>query len=94
VQLLVENAIKHNVVSQEYPLQIDIVLVGNRISVSNRLHLRTSKELNSTGWGHQNLKARYEMVTEDPVVITESKEHFEVSIPVFPVKQVRRAATA
>ncbi|MFK8163597.1 MAG: sensor histidine kinase [Lewinella sp.] len=94
VQLLVENAIKHNVVSQECPLQIDIELAGNRIIVSNQLHLRNSQQLNSTGWGHQNLKARYEMVTEDPVVITETKERFEVSIPVFPVKQFRRAATA
>jgi len=94
LQLLLENAIKHNVVSQECPLQIDIELAGNRIIVSNQLHLRNSQQLNSTGWGHQNLKARYEMVTEDPVVITETKERFEVSIPVFPVKQFRRAATA
>ncbi|WP_083926202.1 sensor histidine kinase [Neolewinella persica] len=94
VQLLVENAIKHNVVSHEFPLRIDIVLAGNRITVSNELQLRTSQQLNSTGWGHQNLKARYEMVTEDPIIITETDERFEVSIPVFPVKQVRRAATA
>jgi hypothetical protein len=50
--------------------------------------------MNSTGWGHQNLKARYDMVTEAPVLITQTEERFEVSIPVFPVKQVRRAATA
>jgi two-component system LytT family sensor kinase len=94
VQLLVENAIKHNVVSQDSPLQIDIILFGNRIAVSNRLHLRTGQQLSSTGWGHQNLIARYEMVTEDPVLVTQTKERFEVSIPVFPVKEVLRAATA
>lgn len=94
VQLLVENAIKHNVVSQEFPLRIDIELAENRIKVSNQLHLRSSQPLNSTGWGHQNLKARYEMVTEDPVLISQTDERFEVSIPVFPVKHVQRVATA
>ena len=94
VQLLVENAIKHNVVSTEHPLRIDITLANNRITVSNPLNLRTGRSLDSTGWGHQNLKARYEMVTEDPVEIKSTAEVYEVSIPVFPVKNAVRYATA
>lgn len=94
VQLLVENAIKHNVVSTDHPLRIDISLANNRITVRNPLNLRTGRALDSTGWGHQNLKARYEMVTEAPVVIRQTAEIYEVSIPVFPVKSAARYATA
>jgi len=94
VQLLVENAIKHNVVSAETPLRIEIKLANNRITVSNPLNLRTGRNLESTGWGHHNLKARYDMVTEEPVEIRETANSYEVSIPVFPVKSVARYATA
>ena len=94
VQLLVENAIKHNVVSTETPLQIDIRLRNNRITVSNPLNLRKDRQLESTGWGHQNLKARYGMVTEEPVEIHQTTSSYEVSIPVFPVKRGVRYATA
>ncbi len=91
---LVENAIKHNIVSQDEPLRIDITFANNRITVSNSLNLRSGRSLDSTGWGHQNLKARYEMVTEAEVSIRQTKELYEVSIPVFPVKMAVRAATA
>jgi len=94
IQLLVENAIKHNVVSSAHPLRIDITLAGNRITVSHPLRPRNDGRLNSTGWGHQNLKARYDMVTEEPVVITQTTETYKVSIPVFPVKSGVKYATA
>lgn len=94
IQLLVENAIKHNVISTEAPLRIDIKLANNRITVSNPLKLRSGRNIDSTGWGHQNLKARYEMVTEDPVDIRQTEDAYEVSIPVFPVKLGVRYATA
>lgn len=94
IQLLVENAIKHNVVSNDNPLRIDIRLAGNRVTVSNPLNLRTGRELDSTGWGHQNLRARYEMVTIDPVEINETAQTYAVSIPILPVKSAVRYATA
>ena len=94
VQLLVENAIKHNVVSTETPLRIEISLANNRITVRNPLNLRTGRTLDSTGWGHQNLKARYEMVTEARVEIRQTADTYEVSIPIFPVKSAVRYATA
>jgi hypothetical protein len=94
IQLLVENAIKHNVVSEEHPLRIDIWLTDNRIAVSNPLNLRGGRSLDSTGWGHQNLKARYEMVTEAPVEISQTADTYEVSIPIFPAKSAVRYATA
>lgn len=94
VQILVENAIKHNVVSSERPLQVDIHITGHRILVSNPLNLRSGRKLDSTGWGHHNLRARYNMVTTDKVVINRTEDNYEVSIPIIPVNRIARAATA
>lgn len=96
IQLLVENAIKHNVVARDAPLRIDIVLTGDRITVRNPLNLRSDSHLNSTGWGHQNLKARYAAVTTEEVLVRQTATHYEVSLPVFPAvpAQRRRVATA
>ena len=94
LQLLVENAIKHNVVAADAPLRIDIELSANYLTVRNPLNLRSDSTLNSTGWGHQNLRSRYQMVTTDPVRIHQTPDLYEVSIPVFPVKTIYQAATA
>lgn len=94
IQLLVENAVKHNVVSSEHPLRIDITVTPDRITVSNPLHLRTDRQLDSTGWGHQNLRARYAMIADEEVVITQTEDRYEVSIPLFAARVRVRAATA
>ena len=62
LQLLVENAIKHNKVSKEYPLDISIVVEDDSIVVKNNLQLRT-ESLKCTGIGLNNLNARYEMLS-------------------------------
>lgn len=82
VQLLVENAIKHNVVSQDTPLTIEITLDEASVTVSNRVNLR-DRRLSSTGWGHQNLRKRYAAVTDQSVLIEETEDSFTVSVPVL-----------
>ncbi len=88
VQLLVENAVKHNTVSNEHPLQIDITLGEDRVTVSNKLHLRNRK-MGSTGWGHENLKSRYSAVSFRPVVIRKTKDEYRVSLPILPPAEAR-----
>lgn len=82
VQLLVENAIKHNVVSGDTPLTIEITLDEASVTVSNQLNLR-DRRLGSTGWGHENLRKRYAAVTDQAVVIEQTAETFSVSVPVL-----------
>ncbi|MEM9931061.1 MAG: sensor histidine kinase, partial [Bacteroidota bacterium] len=91
VQLLVENAIKHNVVSFDTPLLIEIVLDDAEITVRNRLNLRARK-LTSTGWGHQNLEQRYQSLTGQSIVIRQSETEYSVSLPVVPPRVAARAA--
>ncbi|MEO0731314.1 MAG: histidine kinase, partial [Bacteroidota bacterium] len=93
VQLLVENAIKHNVVSSDCPLQIDITLDEDAITVSNRLNVR-ERHLSSTGWGHENLQRRFAAVTDRPVVIENDGEHYVVSLPTLQPEMAVRAVSA
>jgi len=91
VQLLVENAVKHNIISQEHPLQIDITLGEDRVTVSNKLHLRNRK-MSSTGWGHDNLKSRYSAISFRPVIIRKTNDEYRVSLPILPPTEARALA--
>jgi two-component system LytT family sensor kinase len=93
VQLLVENAIKHNVISTEFPLTIRITLGGNSITVSNK-HQPRERKLSSTGWGHENLRERYKLITDQKIRIKQTKEDYSVSLPVLSPELVAMRATA
>jgi LytS/YehU family sensor histidine kinase len=60
-QLLVENAIKHNVISKNKPLRIQITLNGEYIQISNNIQEKLSKEP-STGIGLPNIRHRYKIL--------------------------------
>ncbi len=81
LQLLVENAIKHNVTSKETPLKIEIYADDDFLTVSNNLNLKTSSY--STHTGLANMVRRYEMLTEKEVVVQQNDERFEVIVPLL-----------
>jgi LytS/YehU family sensor histidine kinase len=70
LQLLVENAVKHNVVSTEKPLQVDVFFDQKNgwVGVSNLLQPKMRKE-KSTGFGLQSLADRYAMLTSRKIKI-------------------------
>lgn len=80
VQMLVENSIKHNVVSQDDPLTIRIQNNPDYIVVKNNLQKKSS--LGDTGGiGLENLKARYGFLSEMPIIVEEGSEDFIVKLP-------------
>ncbi len=81
LQVLVENAIKHNVVSASKPLTIDIHLFNNEIVISNTIQEKLSKD--STGIGLDNLKARFDFLTDRKVTIENDGKTFKVTVPVL-----------
>jgi two-component system, LytTR family, sensor kinase len=82
LQLLMENAIKHNIVSADKPLKIDVYAVNGRLVVSN--NLQRKNQLNeSTGIGLDNIRNRYKLLSDKPVEVTESENNFTVSIPLL-----------
>lgn len=92
-QLLVENAIKHNVISQDHPLTVSIILNDSSLTIQNNLHLR-ERQLNSTGWGHHNIRRRYQLVTDQQVKIFSDDTVYRVSIPLLRPETETRYATA
>ena len=93
LQLLVENALKHNVVSEEHPLTIDVTVSEEEIMVTNSLHLR-SRPLHSTGWGQDSIRRRYRLITDRPVLIEQTQNHYRVRLPLVFAEQPARYATA
>ncbi|MEM6966702.1 MAG: histidine kinase [Bacteroidota bacterium] len=82
LQLLVENAIKHNVVSEKNPLTIFIKREEDFLTVSNNLQPRNSME-ESTGTGLLNLKHRYDLLGMEGMEIQKTENLFEVKIPLI-----------
>ncbi len=82
LQMLIENAIKHNVVSRKNPLRIKLVFDTGWITVSNNLQEKEVKET-STQVGLKNISARYGFLSDQPVKIERSKDQFTVKIPLL-----------
>jgi LytS/YehU family sensor histidine kinase len=82
LQMLVENAIKHNEVSEDYPLTISITGTTNELIITNNLQLRSNNEPNSKT-GLQNIKDRYAYYTDKKIEIIKSTYSFIVKIPLL-----------
>jgi LytS/YehU family sensor histidine kinase len=83
LQILVENAIKHNIVSEENPLQINIYAKDEFIVVENNLQQKSVIVNDSSGVGLDNIKKRYAFLSDRPVEILNDKK-FIVRIPILP----------
>ncbi len=85
LQMLFENAIKHNVISTEKPLRIEVFAENGHIVVRNNLQ-RKNQVMDSTGVGLQNIKDRYRILTHCEVDVIVSQEYFMVVLPVVDVE--------
>lgn len=85
LQLLLENAIKHNIVSESKPLNIRIYEEGNYLVVEN--NFQKKEVLNPRrGVGLANIINRYHIVTNRKVVIDQNSDNFKVKLPVLTQK--------
>jgi hypothetical protein len=82
IQILVENAIKHNEISAEFPLRIKIYSENDYVIVSNEIH-KLNYEPESKRIGLNNLSARYALITETPTVFGEFDDLFVAKIPLI-----------
>lgn len=80
LQLLIENAVKHNRMSITQPLEIDLSLSGDRIEVSNTISAREQHEP-STGIGLDNIRKRISFSNPEPLIIETTNNIFKVSVP-------------
>lgn len=80
LQMLFENAIKHNVISTQKPLCIEVRAENGVLAVRNNLQ-RKAQVMDSTGAGLENIRARYRMLANDDVQVIVSREYFTVLLP-------------
>jgi LytS/YehU family sensor histidine kinase len=86
VQMLIENAIKHNEISAEHPLTITLLLKNDFISVVNSVRLKNNPLDQNSGVGLENIRKRYEFLTHIPVEIKKESGRFEVKIPILNIE--------
>ncbi len=82
LQLLLENTIKHNIVSDIQPLHISILVAGDYLIISNNLQKKEVLQ-NGSGVGLKNIVNRYAILTEKPVLIESNDANFVVKIPIL-----------
>lgn len=82
LQMLFENAIKHNVISTEKPLTIEVFTENGRLVVRNNLQ-RKNQVMDSTGVGLDNIRSRYRILTDQSVDVIVSREYFTVLLPLI-----------
>jgi sensor histidine kinase YesM len=83
IQMLFENAIKHNEISEENPLSISIYQEDGFIVFENSLQPKSIIGQESSGLGLENIKKRYEFLTKEKVEIVKSDKIFQVKLPLI-----------
>lgn len=86
LQLLLENAIKHNEASRNNPLFIDIFKDENDLIVSNTYQPKRVQHEESTGIGLKNIDLRYEFLSSRKPIIVNSEDEFVVRLPLIEIK--------
>lgn len=82
IQLLLENAIKHNIISKSKPLNISISINNGYLTVKNNKQLKRTREY-SSNMGLKNITNRYSFLSNKPVEIIDNNKEFIVKIPLL-----------
>ncbi len=82
IQMLIENAIKHNHFTEKLPLTIEINIIKESVTVTNNRNVKQF-EIQSSQIGLKNLSERYNLITGKSINIASSKESFKVILPIL-----------
>jgi len=85
LQLLLENAVKHNVITSKSPLEINIYEDKGYLIVENNINLKQSLE-KSTKIGLKNIDQRYSLISKEKIVVTDNNNIFRVKLPLLTQK--------
>jgi hypothetical protein len=83
IQTLIENAIKHNEISTEYPLTVSITDDGEFIEVRNTIRIKNRPVTDSPHIGLKNLEARIQLLSDKKMSVTNDHETFSVKVPII-----------
>ncbi len=89
LQLLLENAIKHNIVSKSRPLIINVKIENDHLIVENRIQSKSTKTP-STRLGLKNIEKRYALISGKPLEIKNDGDQFEVAVPLLKLSDQKK----
>ncbi len=84
LQILAENAIKHNEFSEASPLLIKIEMINDELVIHNRVQRKVLRKASSK-IGLQNLSERYKLTTNKEIVVKDEEQDFTVSLPILKI---------
>jgi sensor histidine kinase YesM len=87
IQMLIENGIKHNIISDEKPLTFKIYLAGDYLVVENNVQPKNIQSF-SHKTGLKNIRARYAHFTDQAVTIEKDASMFRVKVPLIEIEEV------
>jgi LytS/YehU family sensor histidine kinase len=83
LQMLVENAIKHNQITEKKPLTVSITASGDVISVTNSLNPKPQPADKTEGSGLNNIRRRFDYFSDQPIRIESDETTFRVHLPIL-----------
>ena len=86
LQLLLENAVKHNVISEQKPLHIKIYIDNDELVIQNNFQKKAVLQ-DGQGVGIQNIVSRYDIITDRKVTIEQNENTYTVKLPIL-TKQI------
>ena len=91
LQILFENALKHNIISAQKPLHIELFVGGERLIVRNNFQPKNQVQ-EGTGVGLENIKNRYGLVCQKAVEVVVTNQYFTVALPLLKVEKATQKA--
>ena len=85
LQILIENATKHNAISDHHPLHLEIKVDNNKLQITNNLNHKVVHE-ETNGTGLDNIRNRYRLFGYDDMRVHQDTEKFSVTIPLMEVE--------
>lgn len=82
LQILIENAVKHNITSSSKPLKIELYLDNDNIVVRNNLQ-KKNQTYNSTKMGLENIRSRYKLLADKNIIVQKDDNHFTIHLPII-----------
>lgn len=80
LQLLVENAVKHNIMTREQPLEIRFFIADRHLVVQN--NRQEQEQSSGLGLGLENLSNRFGLLTQQEIIIEKKADTFSVKLPI------------
>ncbi len=87
LQMLIENAIKHNAITEARPLKIEISETPTHLAVRSSLFAKSAVATRGSGTGLKNIEQRYTHFTNLKVEVHQTENHFEVRVPLLELER-------